>query len=103
MRPSTIPPLAVHDDAVREKARTSHEMLAGHVDIVELAALERKDRGIARPALPECAEIAPLQRSRRPLGRRAHDFAERHAEAKEFRHRGQKIERGAIDTQGMNV
>ncbi len=42
-----VPPPAGDDDAVGKYAFVARHVLAGHVDIVELTALDRQDGGVA--------------------------------------------------------
>src|ERR1700752_5531451 len=56
-----VPPFALEHHAFREDALLAGHVLAGDVDIVELAVLDGEDGGVAGAARLEGAELGALQ------------------------------------------
>ena len=78
-------------------------MFAGHVLVVELPLFHRQDRGVARAARLEGAELGTLQRHRGVHRARRDHVAQRHAHAEELRQRRHLIVGRAFDAQRVHV
>src|SRR5215470_18342903 len=98
-----MPPSASDNNRGRYNAFVADHMLVDHIDIIELAVLNRQDGCVANTGRFETAELGPLEGPGGIHGGCGDKVAQRHPEAEEFREGGRLVERRAVDAQGMDV
>src|SRR6516165_11262143 len=98
-----MPPSASDNNRRRYNAFVADHMLVDHIDIVELAVLNRQDGCVANTGRFETAELGALDGHGGIDSGCGDEVTQRHPEAKELREGSRLVERRAVDAQGMDV
>ncbi len=98
-----VPPTAANDNAFGNDLAITDQMLADHIDVIELPLPDRDQGGVSHAPRLEAAELGTPQRHRRIDCRCLDHIGKRHAHAQELGHGGHLIESWAVDAQCMDI